>query len=98
MGSLGYRTVAGKAQQAGGTGDLSAKALEKVCGAERGNKLGGSEELTFWSSCTLGERIHLAINGNRPEVLHDIVISCIWGVRPRYEDRLFVPQASPWPE
>lgn len=97
-GSLGYRTVAGKAQRAGGTGDLSARALEKVRGTERGNKLGGPEELTCWSSCMLGEGIHLAIDGNRPEVLHDVVVSCIWGIRPRYEDRPFVPQASPWPD
>lgn len=42
--------------------------LEKVCGAERGNDEGGPEELSCTSPCMLGEGIHLAIDGNRPEV------------------------------
>lgn len=94
-GPLGYRTVAEKAQWAGGTEDLS---REKVCGADRGNKVGGPEELTCTSFCTLEEGIHLAFDGNRPEVLQGTVISCVWGIRPWYEDRTFAPQASPWPE
>lgn len=51
-----------------------------MCREGRRNEVEGRENLTCTGSCMFGKEIRLDIRGNRPEVLHSIVLSYVWEI------------------